>query len=128
MTDRPTDAERVTETPLLVEPGALTVLPGNRTPAGRFPKGLSGNPRGRPKGSAGLAAYIRQRTREGRDLADTVIDVLTSSEDAKVKIDAATWLANRAFGTPVQSHEVTGVDGGPLTFTLRLGERDADGG
>ncbi len=37
------------------------------------------------------------------------------------RMDAIKELRNMGFGVPKQTHELTGGDGEPLTFTLQLG-------
>ena len=66
-------------------------------PVGRpFPKGVSGNAGGRPKG---LARRIRDATNDGDDLVAFVLDVFTDeAESTKMRMEAATWLADRGFG------------------------------
>lgn len=85
-----------------------------------FVKGKSGNPKGRPK-SAGLAAYIRKQTDEGKVLADFMLSIVFRQgefEHARiplnVRMDAATWLADRGMGKPVQVNEFTGPNGEPI--------------
>jgi hypothetical protein len=78
-----------------------------------FQKGQSGNPGGRAKG-AGLADYIRTQTKDGRELADFMVAILRNDKDGElggrvplpVRMEAATWLADRGFGKPVQATEL----------------------
>lgn len=59
-----------------------------------FPKGVSGNPGGRPKG---IAAKAREHT-------DKAVDVLVKAlddQDAKVRIAAAKEIIDRGYGKPV---------------------------
>jgi hypothetical protein len=70
-------------------------------------KGQSGNPGGRPRGSAGLARYIAQQTDDGRELADRLLEI---SRDPKARpkdrLDATNALVDRFAGKPVtQSYQ-----------------------
>lgn len=64
--------------------------------------GQSGNPAGRPKDSDRLAAYIRESTKGGREIADFMMGVMRGGEKLFMKgqdrIKAAEWLADRGFG------------------------------
>lgn len=80
----------------------------------RFQKGQSGNPGGRPKGK-GLADFIRKETKDGRELAQLMLSLVRNSKEGEwqgripvdVRMKAADWLADRGFGKPVQSTEVS---------------------
>jgi hypothetical protein len=88
--------------------GSVSRLRGLRP----FPPGQSGNPGGRPRG---FATYIRARTEDGQTLVDYVLGVFADqTQDAKLRLEAATWLADRGFGKPIQTTELTGKDGAPL--------------
>src|SRR5689334_15594009 len=106
----------------LVEAGPLA-FPANRSPAGRFVPGHSGNPSGRPK-SAGLAALIKDKTQDGAELVDIALKILRSRrEETRYRLEALAFLADRGWGKPIQAHEVTGEGGGEVVFRLALGER-----
>ena len=80
------------------------MTPENRLAVGRFAKGVTGNPGGRPKG---LASSIRERTGNGEDLADKVLHILRHPkgkgiEAQRLQLDCIQWLADRGFGRPVQ--------------------------
>lgn len=98
-----------------------SALPGVRRTVGRpFPKGVSGNPGGQPKG---LVRTIREQTREGDELVDFMLGVFRGRHKQvrlRDRIDAATWLADRAFGRPMQHMEHTGRDGQPLISLAML--------
>lgn len=95
-----------------------------KPPVGRrFAPGQSGNPGGRAKG---LAAYIRKHTKDGAELAQFVLNVLRVEGEfagarlpLALRLDAATWLADRGFGRPVQAQEVSGPAGGPVQVGIR---------
>ena len=72
-----------------------------------FVPGKSGNPTGRPKG---FAAFIREQTNDGEELAKFAIDILRGKKGAKLpdQLSAMTWLADRGWGKPLQSTEMTG--------------------
>ena len=66
----------------------------------RWEKGQSGNPGGRPAGTKGLAARIRERTGDGRLILDLLLDTLTGEikSSTKEKTDAARILLERGWG------------------------------
>ena len=84
---------------------------------GRWTKGMSPNPGGRPKG---LAGYIRACTDDGQDLVDFVLNVMRGAEidgdkpGLKLRMQAADWLSNRGFGKPSQFVEFTHREEHPL--------------
>jgi hypothetical protein len=68
-----------------------------------FPKGVSGNPGGRPK-SAGLVARIREETRDGEEIADFMLSVFRDeSASRRDRMEAASWLTDRAYGRAAQT-------------------------
>ena len=72
----------------------------NRSVTGQFlPGAPSPNPNGRPKG---LAALVRQETREGAELVAYMLAVLRHpKQPTALRMAAAQWLADRGFGRAV---------------------------
>ena len=72
--------------------------PQNRDLSGRFLKGTSGNPAGRP---VGFREQIKESTADGSELVEVVLNVLRDENASnRERMEAATWLADRGFGKP----------------------------
>ena len=70
---------------------------------GKFVKGQTGNPRGRPKEAHDLKELARAQTAEA---VKTLIDVMKTGA-AAARVQAATALLDRGYGKPLQSVDVT---------------------
>lgn len=91
-----------------------------------FPKGVSGNPGGRAKG---LAGRIRAETADGGELVAFVLGVFRDRrESTRTRMEAATWLADRAFGKPPMVAQVTlDDDRAGMSDLLELSRDELDG-
>ena len=78
-----------------------------------FPKGMSGNPGGRPRG---LAAYVRENTNGGDEIVQLMVTIMRGDviggqvPRIRDRMDAATWLADRAFGKAVAQVETKSLN------------------
>ena len=78
-----------------------------------FPKGVSGNPGGRPRG---LAAYVRENTDGGEEIVQLMMSVMRGDviggqvPRIRDRMDAATWLVDRAFGKAVAQVETKSMN------------------
>ena len=66
-----------------------------------FLPGQSGNPGGRPKNKFG--EFIRTATNGGQELAEDILTLFRETKDPEIKLKAAAWLSDRAFGKVVQA-------------------------
>ena len=92
----------------------------NRDLSGRFLKGTSGNPAGRP---LGFREQIKEITTEGSELVEVVHSVLIDANASnKERMDAATCLADRGFGKPTvnSGSQAPGIG----DFTFIIGDHD----
>lgn len=82
---------------------------------GTFPKGISGNPGGRKKTSPEFLAAV-EAAAEGA-LAN-IITLSIEAEEESVRLRAATWLAERAYGKPEQAVSLSGDGGAPFLIQI----------
>lgn len=90
---------------------------GGRDVAGRFRKGVSGNPGGRPRGQREFAERLRALTNDMDLQAKFCVDLVSGrvkKAPAVVRFMAAQWLTDRTIGKAPDKLELTGKDGGPV--------------
>lgn len=87
--------------------------PGNRrTAKGQFPKGVSGNPSGRPKS----ASLLREKlSEEGEALVAKLVEQ-SKAGDTTSLLRALEYV----MGKPVTQVELAGRDGGPLQVSIAI--------
>jgi len=84
----------------------------NRRTDGRFEKGKSGNPGGRPKDNERVKLLCQALTEE----AIGTLALWMREGEGKVAVSAATAILDRGWGKPTQA--ISGPDGGPIDINL----------
>jgi hypothetical protein len=79
-----------------------------REGGGKWKKGFSGNPRGKPKGSVSLVALIRRRLEENPEMADKLVDQLLGLGKKKnyKQLEAIKELLDRVDGRVTEKHKI----------------------
>jgi alkylation response protein AidB-like acyl-CoA dehydrogenase len=86
-----------------------------------FEKGRSGNPKGRPKlpDLKAAIAKVLADEKDGYTALEACLMALRAKA-AKGDVRAAEVLLDRAFGKAKQSHQISGLDGGPVGIALSV--------
>lgn len=79
-----------------------------RDEKGHWIKGSSGNPKGKPRGSEGLAEYIRSKTNNLQDVADQMVTIAADPLRGPDQLAALKWLAERTVGKVPEQFEHSG--------------------
>jgi hypothetical protein len=88
-------------------------------------KGTSGNISGRPKGSAGLARYIAEKTNGGQELVDRLLE-LSRTGPQREAFAATAALIDRLVGRPHSSSEVSVAVSAPSQLVYPSGWAELD--
>jgi hypothetical protein len=80
----------------------------SRTTSGRFPPGVSGNPRGRPKTLSGIQELARDYSQPA---LEKLVRLMQQGKPHAVQLSAATAILDRAWGKPMQPLEHAGPEG-----------------
>lgn len=91
--------------------------PGNKSEQGRWVKGQSGNPNGRPKGYA----EFKEKCREHTPAALEALKLALADPDSSVS--AARVLLEFGWGKPTQAVEVSGPGGDPFQLVIHSGPK-----
>lgn len=78
----------------------------NRTKQGRFQKGATGNPKGRPAEYPAFRAWARAKLADGGQ--DEIAWMATQRKDLRAKGFSLRLLAEYGYGKPVQSIDISG--------------------
>lgn len=93
--------------------------PGNRDKSGRFVKGQSGNPNGRPKKPVELEKYAKEAPQRLREIADD------PATPVKVRADIEKFFFEAIYGKASQAVDLEGkVDTGGTQVIKFEGELD----
>ena len=76
-----------------------------RDKIGLWKKGFSGNPGGRLHNP--LREYILEKTKNGQEMADTMLRLMRRDKLPRVQIEATTWLRDTSIGKPIQMPDIS---------------------
>ena len=80
-----------------------SVAPANRASSGQFVKGVSGNPKGRPKSQDEVTQLTRSLS---IDAVHRLHHLMEHAESEQVQLSVANAILDRAYGKPKESKEI----------------------
>ena len=92
----------------------------NRTKNGKFKKGHSGNPGGRPKAALDVQELAREHTTEA---LNTLVQIMRKGKYVE-RIHASRIIIERGWGRPMQASEVTTRELGPIQPVFEINVMD----
>jgi len=95
-----------------------------RNPDGTFPKGKTGNPKGRPR-ERSLTTQLKDALKErekktGKPYDELLVNRLLERAISVGDMKAIQMIWERLEGKPKQTHEHSGVDGDPIEHTHKV--------
>ena len=97
---------------------------------GRWVKGKSGNPNGRPRKPKAFTELLRKllaaKREDGRTRMEAIVEQLMAKAEAG-EIDAIKYLCDRLDGKPRQAVELSGDEARPLRITYVIGNEGGKG-
>lgn len=110
---------------LVPQKRALTEKQRAAVERNKFKPGQSGNPGGRPKKKP-LTEALMEALDNPEHLKQVIEGILAKAKKGDVAAFAA--IRDTTEGKPVESHEHSGKNGGPIIFTLkRIGDKETEG-
>jgi len=84
-----------------------------------FPKGVSGNPGGRPK-TLPFTDALKAELQKKKGHIDNATAIAKKLVEMAIKGDlkAAEMIGDRVEGKPMQRNELSGADGGPIQYNI----------
>lgn len=107
-------SEKVYRLPLPIIRKAVRYMPANRDKQGRFVKGQSGNPKGRPSLPKEIKEYASEAPKRLREIADD------KATPVRLKAEIEKWFAEMYYGKSAQQVTLDGEVSNTGTTTIKF--------